>query len=206
MGGILGNEAWRRSNGGVWLPRVFGMPETVYGWCGCDSEFVLCPFPTECGNCQEGEPEYGNDMPVTVTGIFGECEDCERYDSILNISLPFTRNLDGCFWGTGTYYLTTVSCWLAWPTIEWWLSLLGCNNPTYYFWRLHLGIDAGFYSGFSHYNTVTYISEIFDEKPPCFNTQYNLSLYEIGSGFTDPEGYLYCDYSESSAVIGPMVK
>lgn len=35
MGGILGNEAWRRSNGGLWLPRVFGTPETVYGWCCC---------------------------------------------------------------------------------------------------------------------------------------------------------------------------
>lgn len=38
MGGILGNEAWRRSNGGLWLPRVFGMPETVYGWCCCGEE------------------------------------------------------------------------------------------------------------------------------------------------------------------------
>lgn len=38
MGGILGNDAWRRSNGGLWLPRVFGMPETVYGWCCCGEE------------------------------------------------------------------------------------------------------------------------------------------------------------------------
>ena len=38
MGGILGNEAWRRSNGGVWLPRVFGMPEVMYGWCSCEED------------------------------------------------------------------------------------------------------------------------------------------------------------------------
>ena len=38
MGGILDHDAWRRSNGGLWLPRVFGMPETVYGWCGCEGE------------------------------------------------------------------------------------------------------------------------------------------------------------------------
>ena len=63
-------------------------------------------------------------------------------------------------------------------------------------------MDAGIYGS----NSVVYMSDIFDEKPLCFNTQYNLSLYEIVSTFTDPEGYLYCDYSESSAVIGPMVK
>jgi hypothetical protein len=52
MGGILGNEAWRRSNGGLWLPRVFGMPETVYGWCPCggeppeppDTRMYCCPI------------------------------------------------------------------------------------------------------------------------------------------------------------------
>ena len=38
MGGILGNKAWMRSNGGLWLPNVFGMPETVYGWCCCADE------------------------------------------------------------------------------------------------------------------------------------------------------------------------
>jgi hypothetical protein len=204
MGGILGNEAWRRSNGGLWLPRVFGMPETVYGWCCCGSEFVLCQNPLNCGNCQEGEPEHGDDMPVTVTGISGECIDCERYDDILNISLPFMRSYPGyCFWETYIYYLETVSCWLARPTIGWTLWLLGCQNPTYYFWQLRLLMDTG-YAGYS--NSVVYMSDIFDEKPLCFNTQYNLSLYEIASSFTDPEGYLYCDYSESSAVIGPMVK
>lgn len=208
-------DDWHRSDGGVWLPRDplrgAGMVRRGMGFgfepagCCC-GDFVLCPFPQPCGNCEEGEPEFGDNMPVTVTGIFGECEDCERYDSLLNISVPFPRNLSGCLWRPGRYYLTNISCWLAWPEVEWSLLLLGCKNPTYYFWWLHVGIDAGFYNGFSHHNTVTYISEIFDEKPLCFNTQYNLSLYEITSGFTDPEGYLYCDYSESSAVIGPMVK
>lgn len=170
----------------------------------CCGDFVLCPFPQPCGNCEEGEPEYGDDMPVTVTGISGDCVDCERYDSILNISLPFMRSYPGnCYWDTYVYYLETISCWPRRPTISWQLWLLGCQNPTYYFWRLRLRMDDGYVGS---ENIVVYMSEIFDEKPLCFNTQYNLSLYEITSGFTDPEGYLYCDYSESSAVIGPMVK
>ena len=213
-------DDWRRSDGGLWLPgaadvpRVAGDPMRGAGMvrrgfglgfepAGCCCEFVLCPFPLSCGNCQEGEPEYGDDMPVTVTGISGECIDCERYDNILNISRPFIRSYPGsCFWSSYLYYVETLSCWYARPTIQWTLWLLGCQNPTYYFWRLRLIMDTGAYGS----NAVVYMSDIFDEKPPCFNTQYNLSLYEIASSFTNPEGYLFCDYSESSAVIGPMVK
>lgn len=43
MAGILGHDAWRRSNGGLWLPQALGMPETVYGWCPCVTPCTPCP-------------------------------------------------------------------------------------------------------------------------------------------------------------------
>jgi len=61
MGGILGRQAWARSNGGLWLPEVYWSPVQM-GFCcctdGCEQEDVsgiayTCEFldelaPTYC--------------------------------------------------------------------------------------------------------------------------------------------------------------
>lgn len=50
MGGILGHDAWRRSNGGLWLPKAHGMTgEVVYGWCPCNAQSY--PPHWFCGRC-----------------------------------------------------------------------------------------------------------------------------------------------------------
>lgn len=77
MGGILGNEAWRRSNGGLWLPRVFGMPETMYGWCCCmpppDISLSCCPTLQ-----QEWPAQLQAELSEVVLGNIdgSSCETC----------------------------------------------------------------------------------------------------------------------------------
>lgn len=52
MGGILDHDAWRRSNGGLWLPRVFGTPETSFGWCCCEGCACTCSLSEDgCAPC-----------------------------------------------------------------------------------------------------------------------------------------------------------
>jgi hypothetical protein len=80
MGGILGNEAWRRSNGGVWLPRVFEMPEVMYGWCSCGEEVQL--YDCQCWDLtSENWPMYSLDISGVVDG---DCDTCESGDGSLN--------------------------------------------------------------------------------------------------------------------------
>ena len=79
MGGILGNEAWRRSNGGLWLPRVFGTPETSFGWCCCEG--CLCTSPlssTGCAPCC---------FKVTIGGITndGACNLCANLNKTYHL-------------------------------------------------------------------------------------------------------------------------
>lgn len=83
MGGILGNKTWMMSNGGLWVPNVFGMPETVYGWCGCGEEEPSCEC--DCENCAPVNGDYINNAPccwkVVIAGIAvtdpQQCADCD---------------------------------------------------------------------------------------------------------------------------------
>lgn len=80
MGGILGNKAWMRSNGGLWVPNVFGMPETVYGWCCCGEE-------TDCGPYGPMLYDYsGQSVLVTISGVDNVSLDCQW----LNDEFEFT--------------------------------------------------------------------------------------------------------------------
>ena len=199
MGGILGNDAWRRSNGGVWLPRAFGSPETLYGWCCCgEPPLAPCEYSAWnfCNNCGDSESEPTTPMPVVVAGIGGDCGYCATQ---LNMSVEFAHSLYYCDW----YYQppfpnNKLNCSPYYPNVTWWVGLARCVNPTVYFWYCHLFLNAGA----NAHNDVYWISEIFTEKPNCFDTQYSLTLDEILSDF--PDGHLYCDYTNSSATIGPM--
>ena len=93
MGGILDHDAWRRSNGGLWLPRVFGMPETVYGWRCCGDEKPPCNC--ECPNCKEDPPASGKHpapccWKVIIAGIVAtdpeQCADCDDLNDTYYLS------------------------------------------------------------------------------------------------------------------------
>jgi hypothetical protein len=100
MGGILGHDAWRRSNGGLWLPRLFG--DVEYGWCCCEEE----------GGCGTYGPllyEETATVLVSISGIVDDAADCvwangdyePTYASTLNYGtycrvlydLNFNRNI-----------------------------------------------------------------------------------------------------------------
>lgn len=96
MGGILGNEAWRRSNGEVWLPRVFGMPEVMYGWCPCGE--------TVTGECAESKqpPQWVLDIGEVGWSSgdypYHTCGEC------VNIGGEYTMTLDGGYGGAYCYW------------------------------------------------------------------------------------------------------
>lgn len=104
MGGILGNEAWRRSNGGLWLPRVFGMPETAYGWCCCGE--TESPCECDCENCAPINGEHINNAPccwtVTVSNIKPadplKCEDCDCINYTYYLSQDTGEDANPCLW------------------------------------------------------------------------------------------------------------
>ena len=91
MGGILGNEAWRRSNGGLWLPRVFGMPETVYGWCCCSGGVVPPDVSLSC--CPILQQEWPTQLQAGLSGVVltnitgSSCETCADIPSSVVVDM-----------------------------------------------------------------------------------------------------------------------
>lgn len=95
MGGILGNKAWMRSNGGLWVSNVFGMPETVYGWCCCGEEEPPSCQKCECPACKESITVPGKHFApccwkVIVAGIAAtdpeQCADCDDLNATYYLS------------------------------------------------------------------------------------------------------------------------
>jgi hypothetical protein len=166
-------------------------------WCCCRPlVLVPCEVPLWETDTNCGDPEPTEAMPWVVEGIGGDCDDCANK---LNISLNMPRNPYWPNWHYNPTYdpIRRLEC-PGRPTILWWVALARCINPTIYFWYCHLYLNGGA----SAHNDVYWISEIFTEKPDCYDTVYNLELYEIKSDF--PDGRLYCDYENSSVTIGPM--
>lgn len=97
MAGILDSDAWRRSNGGLWLPRAFAMSETVYGWCCCESSVIAvscCSVTTA--------PAY---FSITLAGI----PEGAQYSDGTYIFENYTRlaeGSNGCWYMYGTWGTT----------------------------------------------------------------------------------------------------
>jgi hypothetical protein len=95
MGGILGNEAWRRSNGGLWLPRAFGMPETVYGWCCCGEPEAVY----SCLGCISVIPQTLEvDCTFTGFGATTKCPNCPDLNDTFRLTWEEGVQSPYCQW------------------------------------------------------------------------------------------------------------
>lgn len=109
MAGTLGHDAWRRSSGGVWLPRAFEMTEAVYGWCCCEavSECDSCtdmPSQVEVviaglrasGCCNGWNGTFVLDKWITACGYYYSSSGCADGTQIVTgLSAGFSKRFDG---------------------------------------------------------------------------------------------------------------
>jgi hypothetical protein len=182
MGGILGNEAWRRSNGGLWLPRVFGMPETVYGWCRCGETVCECA----CENCAAVNGEHINNAPccwkVVISGITdnntGDSCNCAGLNTTFYLNQDNGPDSNPCLWNC-RYTNAHATCGASEITLE-----ITESEGTYY-----ITVTMG-----SH--TWQYSSE---NEIDC-RTVTNLDVPVTGTGDAA------CDSSEATCTISAVPK
>ena len=175
MGGILGNEAWRRSNGGLWLPRAFGMPETVYGWCPCGETVCECA----CENCAAVNGEHVNNAPccwrVEISGITAtdpeDCEDCSRLNGVYFLRQDRGENADPCTWKADACYCDIDV-----------ITLSVTESDGIYAITVTLGQNSW--------------SKTFGQPPDCCANEEVLAYTASGSG---------CDASGATCKVSPVI-
>lgn len=108
MGGILDHRGWARSNGGLWLPRLYHSPNEM-GFCCCVEDEMPCctyPFPTE--------------WSVDTSAIWGRYQmgdfptcNCGAYCDFLRaeFALTYTENITD--WPTGDSIVYGSDGWFA---------------------------------------------------------------------------------------------